>query len=426
MLLSGVSLLAGLVASACAAEIPRVLDCSRDGNWETPKECEAPIAPVAAVVPASSYMAKIKCIDCPYRESDDRIETGDHVLLLNVTLTHDNRTVLLNNRPLYPLPTIPTPPAFDVTRYRSNLSHAELHSGLTSKDPYCQRGGNGGSGQWCRTVPLTSSSRIVFDYLYITSPSDSHGGDGTDAEYWDVALDVIGKSRYSGDSDPLWKFDSPDQKMLWMLIKGMPLKRGDKGGPTKVADPFGQAITDDQIYEYQIVDMRLVARAYTFPAKKPLTIWGRIGHFLGNDVWDLEGSRFLYRKEEWGYYGKKGTLRDMFGEFVHWRSWRLFWVIFSSVVGGLLTLFLFWKLYWWVVAQRELMKWDGMEDVWENMRRERVAEEEGALLDAHGAYRDDPEEGSSSRPPAYKDALKPLPSKPLPEKPLPEVPLIDA
>ena len=267
---------------------------------------------------------------------------------------------------------------------------------------------------------------MKFDYLYITNPTDSHGDDDMGAQYWDVALDVIEKSRYPGDDYPLWKFDNPEQKMLWMLIKGTPLKRGDNGGPAKVADPFGQSTTDDQIYEYQIVDMRLVARAYTFPAKKPLTIWGRIGHFLGNDVWDLERGRFLYREEEWGYYGKQGTLRDMFGEFVHWREWGLFWIIFSSVVGGLLTLFLFWKLLWWIVAQRELMKWDGMDDVWENMRRERVAEEEDALLNAHGAYRDDPEEGSSTRPPGYTDALKPLPSKPLPEKPLPEVPLIDA
>jgi len=265
---------------------------------------------------------------------------------------------------------------------------------------------------------------MYIDYLYITNPSDNQEGDDAHAEYWSVALDVIGKSRYP--DDPLWKFNNPEQKMLWMRVKGTPLKRGDKGGPAKVADPFGQSTTDDQTYEYQIVDVRLVARAYTFPLKKSLTIWGTIGHFLGSDVWELEGSRFLYRKEEWGYYGKKGTLRDMFGEFVHWEWWGLFWVIFSSVVGGLFTIFLLWKMYWWIVAQRELMKWDGMEDVWENMRRDRVAEEEGALLSAHGAYRDDPDEGSSSRPPAYEDALKPLPSKPLPEKPLPAVPLIDA
>ncbi|KAI4666129.1 uncharacterized protein J4E78_003596 [Alternaria triticimaculans] len=424
MLLSGIALLAGLLSSACAADIPEVLDCDLDGRGKVPEGCEAPIAPVAAVVPGSSYIAKIECKDCPYEDPEDHeVITGDNVLLLNVTLTHDNRTVLLNDRPLYPLPTIPTPSTFLVTRYRSNLSHAELYWGLNSEDPYCRESWSD-RGRWCHEVPLTQAPRMYIDYLYITNPSDNQEGDDADAEYWSVALDVIGKSRYP--DDPLWKFNNPEQKMLWVRVKGTPLKRGDKGGPAKVADPFGHSTTDDQIYEYQIVDVRLVARAYTFPLKKSLTIWGTIGHFLGSDVWELEGSRFLYRREEWGYYGKKGTLRDMFGEFVHWEWWGLFWVIFSSVVGGLFTIFLLWKMYRWIVAQRELMKWDGMEDVWENMRRDRVAEEEGALLNAHGAYRDDPDEGSSSRPPAYEDALKPLPSKPLPEKPLPAVPLIDA
>ena len=116
----------------------------------------------------------------------------------------------------------------------------------------------------------------------------------------------------------------------------------------------------------------------------------------------------------------------MFGELVHWQFWDLFWIIFFSVVAGLLALFGFYKLFRWIRAQRELMKWDGMEDVWENMRRERIAEEEGALLHGEARYTDDPEEGgSSSRPPAYEEAMKPLPSKPLPEKPLPEVPLIE-
>lgn len=81
MLLSGVSLLAGLVASACAADIPKVLDCSRDRYWEAPKECEAPIAPVAAVVPGSSYIAKIECKDCPYTDKDDEVVNRDHVLV---------------------------------------------------------------------------------------------------------------------------------------------------------------------------------------------------------------------------------------------------------------------------------------------------------------------------------------------------------
>jgi hypothetical protein len=81
MLLPGVSLLLGLLSSACAADIPKVLDCSRDGNGEVPKECEAPIAPVAAVIAGSSYIAKLECKDCPYQDKNDELVNGDHVLV---------------------------------------------------------------------------------------------------------------------------------------------------------------------------------------------------------------------------------------------------------------------------------------------------------------------------------------------------------
>jgi hypothetical protein len=246
-------------------------------------------------------------------------------------------------------------------------------------------------------------------------------------------MDVIGRP-YGGSIIPGWKFDSAEQKMLWVLVKGTPVKTQKHKPGTVAADPFGSSGNDDKVYEYHLVDVRLQARTYTFPAKKSLSLWGRIGHFFGNDVWSRDGSRFLYISSEWGDYGKKGTLRDTFGEFVHWQSWDLFWLVLSSTVSGLFALFGFWKLFWWIVQQRELMKWDGIDDVWENIRRERIAEEEGALLN-EGGYRDDPEDGEgSSRPPPYTDdtkTMKPLPSKPLPplpdvQKPLPEVPLIDA
>jgi hypothetical protein len=81
MLLSGVSLVAGLLSSAHAADIPKALDCSVDGDWQVPQECEAPIAPVAAVVPGSSYIAKIDCKDCPYTQEDGELVTADHVLV---------------------------------------------------------------------------------------------------------------------------------------------------------------------------------------------------------------------------------------------------------------------------------------------------------------------------------------------------------
>jgi hypothetical protein len=82
MLLSGVTLLAGLLSSTYAAEISTVLDCGLDERLEVPEECEAPIAPVAAVVPGLSYIAKIECKDCPYEDpKDHEIVPNDHVLV---------------------------------------------------------------------------------------------------------------------------------------------------------------------------------------------------------------------------------------------------------------------------------------------------------------------------------------------------------
>jgi hypothetical protein len=286
---------------------------------------------------------------------------------------------------------------------------------------------------WCRT-PISYARWIHFDYLYITNPSevDRHNEDTADSEYWDISLDIFGNSLRP--DYPVYKFDNPEQKMLWMLIKGTPINSKSKNvGGKGSSDLFDSLGGDNKVYEYTIMEIRLVARAYTFPAQKPLTFFRKIGHFFGTDIWQVPDQRFLYISSEWGEFGKKGTLRNLFGEIVHWESWDLFAIVVSSVVSGLVALFAFYRLFWWIVSQRELMKWDGMEDVWENIRRERVAEEEGALLDGAG-YRDDPEDAGvgSERPPAYTDTptMKPLPSKPLPEtptmKPLPEVPLIDA
>lgn len=104
-------------------------------------------------------------------------------------------------------------------------------------------------------------------------------------------------------------------------------------------------------------------------------------------------------------------------------------------------------MFWVVKEQRELARWDGMDVVWENIRRGggggggegsgRAAgaymDEEDGLLRGAGVYRDEPEdgdvEGESGFLARYTDEVrmdKPLPSKPLPEKPLPAVPLIDA
>jgi hypothetical protein len=134
----------------------------------------------------------------------------------------------------------------------------------------------------------------------------------------------------------------------------------------------------------------------------------------------------VYIQAQWGQYGKEGTLRNIFGKFIHWAFWDLTGIIFGSTIAAVLVLLGSYKLFFWIKHQKELMGWNGMDDVWDKLRRERE-EEENMLLD--GRYRDEPEEGGSSRPSRYTDDLdtmKPLPMKPLPDKPLPDVPLIDA
>ncbi|CAO2658494.1 Nn.00g062170.m01.CDS01 [Neocucurbitaria sp. VM-36] len=346
---------------------------------------------------------------------------------MNITLSHDNRTVLLDSHPLYPIRTIPSPPEFYAMQFPSTFSNKNLSAGLVCSNPWC------GSPDpdlicegWCFGLSL---SNIKFDYLYTVKPAEYNGeGKHADAQYWEVAMDVIGG--HSGyQDDPDWVFDDASQKMLWVLVAGKEVKKGSRKGEghNKAAgDLFGPLGDKERIYEYQIVDVRLEARAYTFPPEKPLTFWGKIRRFFGNDVWEVEGSRFVYRAKDWDYYGKKGTLRKIFGDFVHWDFWYLFWIISGATIAGLVVLFGIYKLFIWLQQQRDLATWDGMDDVWDNLRQERINEEEDALLD--GRYRDDPDEGGSSGPPRYTDepqTMKPLPSKPLPEKPLPDVPLID-
>jgi hypothetical protein len=112
MLLSGIALLAGLLPAAHAADIPKVLDCGLDERRKVPKECEAPIAPVAAVVPGLSYIAKIECKDCPYEDPKDReVVTGDHVLVCIIIQFKFNMRLEsgANHAEHYSFSTLPSP-----------------------------------------------------------------------------------------------------------------------------------------------------------------------------------------------------------------------------------------------------------------------------------------------------------------------------
>lgn len=254
----------------------------------------------------------------------------------------------------------------------------------------------------------------------------------TDTEYFNIGFDVIsGNNGHS--ADPWWKYESAKQETLNIFLAGKDVTPGRQKSDGQPADPFGESNYETKIYEYTILDVQLIRRQseWTYPQSKKLSVWGKIGRFFGGGVWDINEpgrQRLVFVDSEWGWYGKKGTLRQIFGEFITWPWWGLAGIIALSVFVGISVLYGLFHLYLWLVQQRQLAKWNGMEDVWNNIRRASVEEEEDGLLGAE--YRDDPGEGRSSSSHHYTDepssSMKPLPSKPLPEKPLPDVPLIDA
>ncbi|KAF2127387.1 hypothetical protein P153DRAFT_387930 [Dothidotthia symphoricarpi CBS 119687] len=437
MLLARLSHLACFAASAHAlgSALPA---CHVDGRTpdEAPDEaCAQPISHVVAVTPGSLYAAKIGCRDCEVverygeegAERKHRVVKSDYALFFNVSLAHDKRTVLLNHEPVFPhLATVPGPPRLYATQLRPTFSYANLSAALACPNPSCRQAFfqhiQAECVEWCYDLALGA---ISLDYLYTAAPTDAHAADRespADAKYWELALDAIGGSDGYED-DAVAVFDKPEQKMLRVVVAGTEAKTET---PQPGSSLFGSVGDEDKVYEYRIVDVALAPRRYRFPAKTPRTVWQSIRTFFGMDIWDHDG-QLVYLSREWGDWGKKGTLRDMFGHFVHWHLWSLVWIIVASTVGGLVVLYGLYRLVLLVLQQRELARWDGMDAVWEQVRRERTDEEENALL--HGAYRDDPGEEGSTHPPVYSDethTMKPLPTKPLPEKPLPDVPLIDA
>ncbi|KAH9881180.1 hypothetical protein J1614_001675 [Plenodomus biglobosus] len=429
MRLSGLSFLPSLLCIAYCAKIDAPLDCEgSNGNTEA---CAQSVDDVVAIVPGVSYVASIACDDCPYVRPtwtiDHETLRTDQILLLNVTLAADNRTILLNDEPIYPLPTIPIPPDFWVTQRPADFSNTNLSSGIHCANPYCQGHDiDSDCKAWCTELYLSS---VKIDYLYTVDSSQGEDADkDAKSQYWEVTIDIIGGK--AGTWFPHWRFDNASQKSLWFLVEGKESQRGKARGSKDRADAsdlFGAGGKEDSMYKYQIIDLRLKPRTYTFASKKPLGVWRTIGRFLGADVWQEEGKRFLYLGEDWGEYGKKGTLRNSIGHFLHWDGWSLFWYILASTIAAIFVVVGSYKLYFWVQQQKQLMSWDGMDDVWDRLRHEPQTDEGATLLP--DAYQDEPDVGGSSGPFIYTDeplSMKPLPSKPLPEKPLPAVPLIDA
>jgi hypothetical protein len=338
-------------------------------------------------------------------------------------LANDSRTILLNDKPIFPnLDTIPSPPQIAVQLLHPTFSYKNLSAATQCSDPYClSEKISPECTEWCQALPL---GRLKLDYEYAAHIQKEEPD--ANIRYWDIVFDPVGGRSYpvagrSGASSP-WEFDDPERKSLLVVVAGQPVKRGHKKAQKGSQDGglFG-SVGGDDVYELEIVKVEQVMRRFNFSTPR-LTLWGKIKRFFGADVWRAEGE-LVYLSEEWGRWGKKGTLRNLVGKIFHSNFVGFFFIVIGCVVGGFLALRIIHSLYGLIKQQSGLARWEGIDAVYSQLNQERAPDEEDGLL-----YQDDFDEGGSRRSLGYNDersSMKPLPTKPLPEKPLPQEPLID-
>ncbi|KZM22027.1 uncharacterized protein EKO05_0007284 [Ascochyta rabiei] len=434
MRVHGLTLISLLISSAAAHEDSELLDCNtEDADVE---KCAQKIDTVVAVTPGISYFTKIACKDCPYAKSfggdlDDghsegKIAHGDQELFLNVTLANDTRSIFLNGKKIFPtLNTIPNPPHIAVASLHPDFSYKNLTTATSCSNPTCEgRHISDDCTEWCESLPL---GRAFLDYSYAAHVQKEE----PDAKirFWEIVFDPVGgrslpPAGHSGVSVP-WEFDDPERKSLLIVVAGQPVKPGHKVKPHNSQDGglFGSVGGADEVYELEITKVEQVVRRFNFAAPR-LTVWGKIRRFFGADVWKEEGE-LVYLSDEWGVWGKKGTLRNLVGDVFHSNFVGLFFIIIGSVVGGFIALRIIQSLYLLVKQQSGLARWEGIDAVYSQLNQNRGAEEDEEGM-FRGDYRDSYEEGGSRASMGWnEERMKPLPTKPLPEKPLPQEPLID-
>lgn len=360
--------------------------------------------------------------------------------LFNVSLSHDSRALYLNDQPIFPaLSTNPTPPTVTTPQISPNFTRTHLDDWIQCALETCD-------GTHCSCMNSFASdmylSEVNLDYDYYSKSQEQRNGEV--GKQWEITFDAIG-GRDILPNDTAWTANNTKQSMLRIIVQGDELDsdadtpRNSAGGGSLFETPHEPSTTT---YEYTIVRVQLSKRSHRFDPPKSLGFFGRLRRYFGLDIVRSDG-HIVYLQEEWAWYGKEGSLRNQFGYFVHEWPWAGIFIIIGSTVGGLVASWLAYKLFMIVKQQHELARWDGIDTVWENLRRDshnRDEEEDGLLHggvyrdvgysdgDGEGTsrYRDEPDEDGSI---LYTDevlANKPLPTKPLPEKPLPAVPLIDA
>lgn len=351
------------------------------------------------------------------------------IQFFNVTLANDTRSILLNGNKIFPtLDTIPNPPHVSVVSLHPDFSYKNLTAATTCSDPTCKGDVKDACKVWCLNLPL---GRTAVDYSYSAHVQKEEPD--ANIRFWEIVFDPVGGRNLpaiagsSGVSVP-WEFDDPERKSLLIVVAGQPVKPGHKVKPHNSQDGglFG-SVDGGETYELEITKVEQVMRRFNFATPR-LTVWGKIKRFFGGDVWKEEGE-LVYLSEEWGVWGKKGTLRNLVGNVFHSNFVGLFFIIIGSIVGGFIALRVFQSLYLLVKQQSGLARWEGIDAVYSQLQQERSQEddEEGMLRpDYRSDYRDSYDEGGSRASMGWnEERMKPLPTKPLPEKPLPQEPLID-
>jgi len=440
--------------SAVEASPELSLDCA-GRNDEGDEACRQPMKAVTTVDPGSYYMAKLPCPECTVQEFHGEGENRTYKLvhkdndlvrrppfppdpanriakqLFNISLTRDHRTLLLNGKPIFPsLSTNPHPPEIFTAQVPPSFSRADLENTLACARKPCQIGDAN-----CQCVESTISN-VELDFDYYSKWLESHPE--TQTEKWEVVFDAIG-----GTNGPPKEsgrvFGSDEQSVLRIIIQGKELDGERYPGEQDLQSAstlFDNNRGVEVLYEYELASVEFMERRSPVPRVAELGFWGKIRRFFGNDL-VRENGHIVYFAEEWGGYGKEGSFRQGIGIVIHEWPWATIFQIAGFVVLGILGLWFAWWLFFAVKSQRELARWDGMDQVWARMRRDGGDEDAQLLAERYRdeSFSDRPsgDEGYrdelGDRPPSYSDEIqtnKPLPNKPLPEKPLPAVPLIDA
>jgi hypothetical protein len=433
MRVSGLPLVSFLLSAVAAQDEFDFSNCNQEGA--DVEKCAQQIDSVVAVTPGASYFTKIACKDCPYAETFEedpdkeipkrRITHGDQELFFNVTLANDTRSILLNGKRIFPtLTTIPTPPQISVELLRPDFSYNNLTSATTCSNPTCSGAKiSPDCTAWCQELPL---GRLLVDYEYAAHVQKEEPD--ANIRFWEIVFDPVGgrslpPAGRSGASS-VWQFDDPERKSILIVVAGQPVKRGHRKPVKHEDDGLFGSVGGDEEYELEITKVEQVMRRFNFSTPR-LTIWGKIRRFFGADVWKTEGE-LVYLSEDWGVWGKKGTLRNLVGQVFHSNFVGLFFIIIGSIVGGFIALRVIHSLYGLIKQQSGLARWEGIDAVYSQLNQDRSGDEEDVMF--RGDYRDSFEEGGSRRSLGYHDersSMKPLPTKPLPEKPLPQEPLID-